>query len=60
MKKIILSGIVLGLLSALPVQAITSQEIIKKSQDITRSKTSQGTMEMLIVKPKYQRKMHHQ
>lgn len=57
MKRLILSSLVLGLLAVLPAQAITPLEIIQKTEDLTRSKTSQGTMEMLIIKPKYQRKM---
>jgi len=35
--------------------ALTAREIIKKSQDITRSKSSKGTMEMIIIKPEWKR-----
>lgn len=60
LKSFTILPLVMSLLLVLPTQAaqtLSALEIIQKSQDITRSKSTQGTMEMLIVKPKYQRKM---
>jgi len=56
-KTALLGGLMLSLLTALPAMAITPQEIIQKSEAVMRGDTMQGTMEMLIVKPKFQRKM---
>ncbi|PIQ28462.1 outer membrane lipoprotein-sorting protein [bacterium (Candidatus Blackallbacteria) CG17_big_fil_post_rev_8_21_14_2_50_48_46] len=56
MKTLILSGLAFVALS-LPAHALTALEIIQKSLEITQGDTSQGKMEMLIVKPKWQRKL---
>ncbi len=56
-KKALLGGLVFSMLAALPAMAITPKEILQKSEAIMRGDTLQGTMEMLIIKPKYQRKM---
>lgn len=57
LQRALLGGLAFSMLAALPATAITPKEIIKKSEQVMRGDTMQGTMEMLIVKPTYQRKM---
>ncbi len=49
----ILMGLILGL--AASVQAQNATEIVKKSNDKVRGKTSQGVMTMTIIRPKWRR-----
>lgn len=57
MKKIFVLTMCFLFIFSSSAFALTALEIIKKSQDITRGKSSKGTMEMDIVKPEWQRKL---